>query len=98
VLATTVLCRELGLERFMVIHTLRSDGHEKRMQLLTMGFQHDRWSGRSRWMWALHGRRLRKNGTIGDADDWTCIDAGCISRRRLDGTWTPFHRATREDH
>ncbi|MFT3718579.1 hypothetical protein [Pseudorhodoferax sp.] len=87
-LASTVLARELGLERYMVIHTIRSGGHEKLMQLLSMGFQDDRWSRLSRWMWSLHGRRLRKDGTIGDKPDWTCIGTGLISRRQLDGGWT----------
>lgn len=86
-LAANVLSRELGLERYMVIHTIRSDGHETRLQLLSMGFQQDRWAGRSRWMWAFHGRRLRKDGTIGDLGDWACLEAGSITRRRLDGTW-----------
>lgn len=86
-LAAKVLARELGLERYMVIHTVRTDGHEKHMQLLSMGFQDDRWNRRSRWMWSLHGRRLRKDGTIGDRPDWTCIGTGVISRRQLDGTW-----------
>lgn len=91
-LASNVLARELGLERYMVIHTIRSDRHERHMQLLSMGFQNDRWSYRSRWMWTLYGRCLRKDETIGDKRDWTCIDAGVISRRQLDGTWTQLSR------
>jgi len=85
-LAAEVLSREVGLERYMVIHTIRCDGHEKRMQLLSMGFQQD-WGGRSRWMWSFHGRRLRKDHTISDLSDWTCFGTGSIARRRLEGIW-----------
>jgi hypothetical protein len=35
----------------------------------------------------VHGRKLRKNGTLGFADAYVCFDLADVRRRRLDGTW-----------
>lgn len=87
-LAAAVLQRELGLEKYMVIHVFRSDGHEALFQALSFGF-HFGWrsSGRLPWMWEIRGRKLRKDGTLGCLNDGMSFDTGWIKRRKLDGSW-----------
>lgn len=90
-LAEAVLKRELGLEKYMVVHVFRSGGHELLFQALSFGFNCGwRSSGRSLWMWELRGRKLRKDGTLGYLDDGMSFDTGWIKRRKLDGSWVPL--------
>lgn len=87
-LAATVLKRELGLEKYMVVHAFRSDGYEALLQVLSFGF-HWGWRGKgsSSWMWQFSGRKLRKNGTLGYLCGSMSLDTGRIERRKLDGSW-----------
>lgn len=87
-LAAEVLQRELGLERYMVIHVIREGGYQIRMQILEFGFDDGRYGGRqSRWMWKLEGRKLRKDDTLGELRDGMCLGIGVILRRKLNGVW-----------
>jgi hypothetical protein len=86
-LATAVLARQLGVKKYMVIHARRDDGYEDRFQVLSVSVRlTDTYEGR-RWMWNLEGRRLRKDGTLGESPGGMGIDAGSVHRRMLDGSW-----------
>lgn len=87
-LAEEVLKRELGLERYMVIHAIRTGGYEVRMQVLSFGID-SAWRGPG-WAWILDGRKLRKDHTLGELHEYMYIDSGIIRRRRLDGEWVPL--------
>lgn len=84
-LAAEVLKRELGLERYMVIHAIRTGGHKVHMQVLSFGIDGE-WR-RPGWAWILCGRKLRKDQTLGELPEYMHIDSGVIRRRRLDGEW-----------
>lgn len=84
-LAAEVLKRELGLERYMVIHAIRTGGYEVRMQVLSFGIDRE-WRGPG-WAWILDGRKLRKDHTLGELRECIYMDSGVIRRRRLDGAW-----------
>lgn len=84
-LAAKVLKRGLGLERYMVIHAIRTGGHEVHMQVLSFGIASG-WHG-APWVWVWEGRKLRKDHTLGELREYMHIDSGVILRRRLDGEW-----------
>jgi len=87
-LAEEVLKRELGLERYMVIHAIRTGGREVHMQVLSFGID-SAWRVPG-WAWILDGRKLRKDHTLGELHEYMYIDSGIIRRRRLDGEWVPL--------
>lgn len=91
-LSAQVLGRELGLERYMVIHLQRHDGYESRIQVLEFGVRWEREWGRNYWMWDLEGRKPRKDGTLGSLPARASFDRAQISRRRLDGAWESLVR------
>lgn len=86
-LASKVLERELGLERYMVVHLIRADGHESKFQVLTFGFRCDWGRSGRRWMWEFSGKKLRKDGTLGSTNGGMGFDVAWIERRKLDGFW-----------
>lgn len=91
-LSAQVLGRELGLERYMVIHLQRHDGYESRLQVLEFGVRWEWEWGRNDWMWDLAGRKPRKDGTLGSLPSSVGFDRAKIIRRRLDGTWESLIR------
>lgn len=91
-LSAQVLGRELGLERYMVIHLRRHDGYESRLQVLEFGVRWEREWGRNDWMWDLAGRKPRKDGTLGSLPSSVGFDRAQIIRRRLDGAWESLIR------
>jgi hypothetical protein len=83
-LAFAVWEREVGLERYSVVHVRRED-MAVRIQLLDISF-HESW----RWshlLWSFGGRRLRKNGTLGSESGGMSFGFARIERRLLDGSW-----------
>ncbi|WP_342616567.1 hypothetical protein [Rhodoferax sp. GW822-FHT02A01] len=89
-----VLKREVGLERYMVIHIVRYGGTERRLQVLCFSVI-DRGIG-TRLTWELTGRSLRKNQTLGSRHEGLCINFAKIYRRTLDGSWVRLH--PKEEH
>lgn len=78
--------REVGLERFTVLHGQRGD-YEARFQLLSFSVSDSlRWRGE--WLWQLDGRALRKDGTLGDKDSGMGFRCAHFMRRHLDGSWS----------
>lgn len=92
-----VLARQLGLKRYMVVHVQRDGGHEDRFQLLSASVHFGFTYQGHRWMWDLEGRRLRKDGSIGERPGGMAIDAGVITRRMLDGSWVELHPTYAEE-
>lgn len=84
-LSADMLKRYLGVGRYSVLHVRRPDGLETLLQVLTVAVEFNDWN--RRWLWCVHGRKLRKNGTLGFVDDFTCFGMADVRRRRLDGTW-----------
>lgn len=85
VLAATVWKREVGLERYTVLH-VRRDDMAYRFQVLSFSFQ-DGQSWGNRWMWQLNGRALRKDGTLGCNTKGIGFRHASLERRYLDGSW-----------
>lgn len=84
-LSADMLKRYLGVGRYSVLHVRHLNGSEALLQLLRVNVGFNDW--KRRWLWCVHGRKLRKNGTLGFADAFTCFDIADVRRRRLDGTW-----------
>jgi hypothetical protein len=84
-LSADMFQRYLGVGRYSVLHVRRPDGLETLLQVLRVGIKFNDWNGH--WMWRVHGRRLRKNRTLGFADAYSYFDIADVRRRRLDGTW-----------
>ena len=80
-----MLKRYLGVGRYSVLHVRHLNGTETLLQVLRVNIEFDDWN--RRWLWCVHGRKLRKNGTLGFVDVFTCFDMADVRRRRLDGTW-----------
>jgi len=80
-----MLKRYLGVGRYSVLHVIHPNSREALLQLLRVNVGFNDWN--RRWLWCVHGRKLRKNGTLGFADAFTCFDIADVRRRRLDGTW-----------
>lgn len=80
-----MLKRYLGVGRYSVLHIRHPNGPGILLQVLRVDVEFNDWN--RRWMWCVHGRKLRKNGTLGFADAFTCFDFADVQRRRLDGTW-----------
>lgn len=77
--------REVGLERYSVLHARRGD-FEARFQLLSFDVSDSSgWAGK--WMWSLNGRALRKDGTLGFNHEGIGFRFALLSRRHLDGIW-----------
>lgn len=84
-LCATVWKREVGLERYTVLHARRGD-FESRFQVLSFSVSDNRrWS--DQWMWSLYGRALRKDETLGFKDGSIGFRQACLMRRHLDGAW-----------
>lgn len=84
-LAADMLKRYLGIGRHSVLRIRQPNERETLLQVLRGDVTFHDWN--RRWLWCVHGRRLRKNGTLGFADVFTCFDIADVRRRRLDGTW-----------
>lgn len=84
-LAATVLGREVGLEKFMVIDLKRSDTYQVKFQVLNFGLMGD--FGTGDWGRQLSGRNVRKNGTLGKNREGAGFRTAAIKRRMLDGSW-----------
>lgn len=80
-----MLKRYLGVGLYSVLHVRHPDRPEALLQVLRVDVGFNDWN--RRWLWSVHGRKLRKNGTLGFADAYTCFDLAAVRRRRLDGTW-----------
>jgi hypothetical protein len=91
VLASAVLQRSVGLERYMVVYVRRDDGFEAKFQVLSLGLETYSRSLR-RLTWNLGGRALRKDGTLGVTPSSICFTHAAIVRRRLDGSWDQLGR------
>lgn len=85
VLAADMLKRYLGIGRYSVLRIKQPNERETLLQVLRTDVTFHDWN--HRWLWCVHGRRLRKNGTLGFADAFTCFDIADVRRRQLDGTW-----------
>jgi hypothetical protein len=84
-LSADMLNRYLGVGRYSVLRVRHPDREETLLQLLRVDVGFNDWN--RRWLWCVHGRKLRKNGTLGFADAFTCFDFADVRRRRLDGIW-----------
>lgn len=84
-LSADMLQRYLGVGRYSVLRVRRDDDLETLLQVLRTDVVFNDWN--RRWMWCVHGRRLRKNGTLGFAEAYAFFDFAEVQRRRLDGTW-----------
>ena len=85
VLCTDMFKRYLNVGKYSVLHVRRPDGLETLLQVLRVNVTFHEWN--RRWLWRVHGRKLRKNGTLGFADAHVCFDIADVRRRQLDGTW-----------
>ena len=85
-LCSAVLEREIGIQRYMVIRATRSDGYQKTLQVMSFSLIED-FGLRRCLAWAIFGRSLRKDGTIGVRHDCFMFDDINVERRVLDGTW-----------
>jgi hypothetical protein len=90
-LSAAVLARELSIERFMVIHYVRGDGRETRLQVLS--FDIHRRNFAAGWTWEFNGRGLRKDGTLGVRGEGFTLFDGVLRRRMLTGDWTTIIEA-----
>lgn len=84
-LSADMLQRYLGIGRYSVLHVRRGNGRETLLQVLRVDVAFNDWN--RHWMWCVHGRKLRKNGTLGFADEFTCFGIADVKRRMLDGAW-----------
>lgn len=85
-LAADVLQRELGLERYMVLHVHRHGGFEAKFQVLQLSVMNN-FGGNDQWGWMLEGRSLNKNGKLGSKGRGVGFNIARIERRKLDGSW-----------
>lgn len=85
-LAAEVLLRELGLERYMVLHVHRHGGFEAKFQVLQLSVTND-FGRKGQWGWMLEGRSLNKNGKLGSKGRGVGFNIARIERRKLDGSW-----------
>ena len=101
-LVAEVLARELGIERYMVVRVRNcfrgvqavtdveevisavTDVQEVILQVLNFDIKNSYLSPHT---FSLHGRRVKKNGTLGKVPEGVTMRIGWVSRRRLDGTW-----------
>lgn len=81
--------REVGLERYSVIHAIRED-MEFRLQVLRFSFI-DNFAMRGLWAWHLDGRALRKDDTLGANTAMAVFRFANLKRRHLDGVWRELH-------
>lgn len=83
-LSVTVLRREIGLKKYMVIRVERDGGFTLQLQALSLSI-----STFSGYMdgWNVRGRNIRKDGTLGLRDEGLVFRNARISRRLLDGSW-----------
>jgi len=84
-LSADMLKRYLGVGLYSVLHVRHPDRPDALLQVLRVNVGFNDWN--RRWRWSVHGRKLRKNGTLGFADAYVCFDLADVRRRRLDGTW-----------
>lgn len=84
-IAESVLEREVGLQRYMVVDVQRSETYRRQLQILSFNLM-DRFA-RTEWAWELSGRNVRKDGTLGKNSESMTFNVARILRRRLDGTW-----------
>ncbi|OGA71495.1 MAG: hypothetical protein A3G81_17230 [Betaproteobacteria bacterium RIFCSPLOWO2_12_FULL_65_14] len=80
------LARELGLKKYMVIEVVRKNGYQEKFQFLEVDLHKD-FNNPRRWTWALLGRSLRKDGSLGEKECRVGIWYATIRRRQLDGRW-----------
>lgn len=84
-LAASVLEREAGVLRYMVLRVNRQGGYNVTLQVLQFGLMcHFAFN---QWAWKLEGRNLRRDGTLGKNNESTAFNIATISQRKLDGSW-----------
>ncbi|MDI1339348.1 hypothetical protein [Polaromonas sp.] len=85
VLACTVLAREAGVLRYMVLQVNREGGYNVTLQVLNFGLMRD--FAFNQWAWKFEGRNVRQDGTLGKNNESTAFNIATISQRKLDGSW-----------
>lgn len=93
-LAAVILKRELGLEKFAVVHVQINSQFEAKMQVLQIRVKESFFAPGS-LMWELRGRNLRKDGSLGrDYSQHVWFEDGRVSRRLLTGKWLHLQKGS----
>lgn len=91
-LAAVILKRELGLEKFAVVHVEVTSQFKVKMQVLQIRVT-ESFVAPGSLMWELRGRNLRKDGSLGrDYSHHVWFEDGRVSRRLLTGKWLHLER------